>query len=57
LGGALASIGIPKNSILEYETQIKAGRFLVIARDAKGELDSARAALEATKHQGVTHHS
>lgn len=57
LGGALASIGVPKNSILEYETQIKAGRFLVIARDAKGELDSARAALESTNHQGVMHHS
>ncbi len=57
LGAALFSIGIPENSIIAYETQIKAGKFLIIARDAKGELDSARAALEATKHQGVNHHS
>ena len=30
LAGALASIGIPENSVLEYETEIKAGKFLLI---------------------------
>ena len=31
LGAALADIGIPKDSILEYETEIKAGKFMLIA--------------------------
>ncbi len=30
LGAALASIGIPKHSILQYEANLKAGKFLLI---------------------------
>ena len=57
LGAALFSIGIPEDSIVEYETQIKAGKFVVIAHDAQGVLDKGLIALEATKHQGVKLHS
>ena len=57
LGAALFSIGIPNDSILEYEEQIKAGKFVVIAHDAEGALDKGVIALEATKHQGVKKHS
>ena len=57
LGAALLSIGIPKNSVIEYETQIKAGKFVVIAHDAPGEAAQARAVLESTSHQGVQQHS
>lgn len=56
LGAALFSIGIPKDSVIEYETQIKAGKFVVIAHDAQGALDKGLIALEATKHQGVKQH-
>jgi hypothetical protein len=31
LGAALVGIGIPKNSVLEYETEIKAGKFMLMA--------------------------
>lgn len=57
LGAALFSIGVPKDSVIQYETQIKAGKFVVIAHEAQGELDKARAVLESTSHQGVTQHS
>jgi len=57
LGAALYSIGIPNDSIIEYEEQIKAGKFVVIAHDAPGELDKAKAALGASQHQGVKQHS
>lgn len=57
LGAALFSIGIPNDSIVEYETQIKAGKFVVIAHDAEGALDKGMIALEATKHQGVKKYS
>ncbi len=56
LGAALVSIGIPEDSIVEYETQIKAGKFMVIAHDAEGALDKGRIALEATQHHGVVRH-
>ncbi len=57
LGAALLSIGIPENSIVEYETQIKAGKFLVIAHDTSRELEQAKAALKSTAHLGLEHHS
>ena len=57
LGAALLSIGIPKNSVIEYETQIKAGKFVVIAHGAPLEAEQARAVLESTSHQGVQQHS
>lgn len=56
LGAALFSIGIPKDSILVYETQIKAGKFVVIAHDVQGEADRTMIALEATRHQGIEQH-
>src|ERR1022692_2854133 len=31
LGGALASIGIPNNSVVQYETEVKNGKLLLIA--------------------------
>jgi hypothetical protein len=57
LGAALYSIGIPNDSIIEYEAQIKAGKFVVIAHDSPGELEKAQATLEATKPQGMKQHS
>lgn len=57
LGAALFSIGIPNDSIIQYEAQIKAGKFVVIARDSQGQLDKAKAALEATQHQGMRLHA
>ena len=45
LAGALASIGIPKNSVLEYETEIKAGKFLLIAHGTAAEVARAREIL------------
>jgi Heat induced stress protein YflT domain len=57
LGAALYSIGIPNDSVIEYEAQIKAGKYVVIAHDAPGELAKAQVALEATGHQGMKHYS
>ena len=56
-GAALYSIGIPKDSIINYEMAVKADKFLVIAhgtpeqvRDAHRILDLAGAS-EAVIHQ------
>lgn len=45
LGAALASIGIPENSVLDYETEIKTGKFLLIAHGTNAEVARAREIL------------
>jgi uncharacterized membrane protein len=45
LGAALASIGIPENSVLDYETEIKTGKFLLIAHGTSTEVARAREIL------------
>jgi hypothetical protein len=63
LGAALYSIGIPKDSILEYEQDIRADKFVVVAHGTAEEVEKARAILETsgalrtnvydTKHEAI----
>jgi hypothetical protein len=46
LGAGLFSVGIPKNSILNYEQAIKASKFLVIAHGTADEVAKAKGILE-----------
>jgi hypothetical protein len=57
IGAGLFSIGIPKNSILDYETAIKTGKFLLMAHGGAAEVDKAREIIERTKPLSVTHHA
>ena len=57
LGVGLYSIGIPKDGIIEYETQIKAGKFVVIARGSPDEVSKTKGALSVTKQQGIKEHA
>lgn len=49
LGAALFSIGIPKNSVLQYEAAVKADGFLVMAHGTAEEVARAKAILGAMK--------
>ncbi len=49
LGAGLYSIGIPKNSVLEYETAIKAGKYIVIAHGTEDEVADAKEIMEGTE--------
>jgi hypothetical protein len=49
LGAALYSIGIPKDSVLDYETAVKADGFLVMAHGTAAEIASAKAILDTAK--------
>jgi Heat induced stress protein YflT domain len=59
LGAGLYSIGIPKDSIVEYETALKSAQFLVMAHGTAEEVATATRILETTgaasiaAHQGV----
>ncbi|MGP0093329.1 MAG: hypothetical protein ACLPKB_25810 [Xanthobacteraceae bacterium] len=46
LGAALYSIGIPKNSVVDYEAALKADKFLVMAHGPAEEVERARAILK-----------
>lgn len=56
LAAALASIGIPKDSILNYETALKADQFLVIVRGSADEAVKAKAILEKFAPVNIDHH-
>ncbi|NIA08267.1 MAG: permease [Nitrospiraceae bacterium] len=56
LGAALYSIGIPKDSIIKYETAIKTDQFLVIVPGAKDEVERAREILSVNKNAEVAIH-
>ena len=45
LGAALASLGIPENSIVEYETEIKVGKYMLVAHGTPAEVERAREIL------------
>ena len=45
LGAALASLGIPNDSVLEYETEIKVGKYMLLAHGTTAEVARAREIL------------
>lgn len=57
LGAGLYSIGIPKDSILQYEAALKADKFLVIAHGTADEVAKAKSILETTSSEQTATHS
>jgi hypothetical protein len=49
LGAALYSIGVPKDSVLQYETAVKADGFLVMAHGSAEEMARAKTILGEAK--------
>ena len=56
LGGALSSVGIPKEGIPVYEADLRANRFLVIAHGTPEHVETARTLLDQTNHHRLDHH-
>jgi uncharacterized membrane protein len=57
LGAGLYSIGIPKDSVMKYETALKSDHFLLVAHGAAGEVARARDILHTTHPSAVSVHS
>jgi ethanolamine utilization microcompartment shell protein EutL len=53
LGAAIYSVGVPKDSVLQYETALKADNFLVMAHGSPAEAAHAKAILGTTKASSV----
>jgi hypothetical protein len=48
LGAGLFSLGIPKNSVLQYETSVKAGKFVLVAHGTAADAAKARDLLKSS---------
>jgi uncharacterized membrane protein len=57
LGGALASVGIPNDTVVKYETAIKAGSFLLIAHGTQDDVQRAKELLASTNATQLDVHS
>ena len=56
LGSALHTMGIPKSSVINYESALKANKFLLVVHGANGEASRANEILRKTEPIEVTAH-
>ena len=56
LGAGFYSLGIPKDSILRYETALKTGKFVVIAHGTAEEAARAREIINRTNPEALEEH-
>jgi len=56
LGAGLFSLGIPKDSIVRYETALKTGKFVVIAHGTAEEATRAREIINRTNPEALEEH-
>lgn len=56
IGGALFSFGIPKDSIIRYETALKADKFMLIVHGTLLEVEKAKSILVSNKSEETDVH-
>jgi len=56
IGAALYSLGIPKDSVLQYETAIKTDKFVLIVHGTTDEMTHAQEILNRTQAETLEHH-
>jgi hypothetical protein len=56
VGAGLFSLGIPKDSIVLYESAVKAGKFVVVAHGTAQDVAKARDIMSTLKPSGLTDH-
>lgn len=56
LGAALYGMGIPADSVLQYETTLRTGKYLVIAHGAPEETERARDIFARTRPEALDGH-
>lgn len=56
LGGALVNMGIPKDSVLKYETAIKADKFVLLVHGTAEDTEKAKRILDSANSAATTIH-
>jgi hypothetical protein len=56
VGAGLFSIGIPKDSVIKYDTALKTDKFLLVVHGTPEAVDTAKHIIEGTEHHSYTVH-
>lgn len=56
LGAGLVSIGIPKDSVIKYETALKTDKFLLIVHGTRDAVEKAKDIIGGTSHSSYAVH-
>src|SRR5271163_2491130 len=56
IGAGLFSLGIPKDSVVIYESAVKAGKYVVVAHGTAQDVAKARDIMSTLKPSGLTDH-
>ncbi len=56
IGAGLVSIGIPKDSVLNYEVALKTDKFLLIVHGAEDAVSKAKSIIAGTEHSSYAVH-
>jgi uncharacterized membrane protein len=57
LSAALVGLGIPKNSVVQYEASVKANKYLLIANGTPAQAERARSILAETSPSEIHVHT
>ena len=57
IGAGLYGLGIPKDSVVQYELALKTDKFLLIVHDTASQVEKARNIIETTRPIHMTLHS
>lgn len=57
VGAGLFSIGIPKDSIVDYEVALKTDKYLLLVHGTEAEVDRAKTIIDSTHPFSVARHS
>jgi hypothetical protein len=57
LAGALMGVGIPKNSVLRYETALKADKFMLVVHGDAQQIERAHDLLKTSGLTSFDHHT
>ena len=57
IGAGLYSIGVPKDSIVQYESAIKSDKFLLLAHGTADEVEKARGIMQTARPVEIAVHA
>ena len=57
IGAGLYGMGIPKDSVIQYELALKTDKFLLLVHGTATEVERAKEVIESTQPVNVTLHS
>jgi len=57
IGAGLISLGIPKDSVLKYETELKSDKYILVVQGTEEEAAHARRLLQTTRPHSIETHT